>query len=552
MFISHCCLPFLNAKGLLMCGFWKCPILTNTHYGIKYKVGELALFIKSFDLISTCRFPTNSFSFSFHVSHDLGSSKLRSSMASENPSHKESLYPQVIDSDPQPFPPNDDQPPSSSLYPTIDVSDLVIDLFPNPSSPSAPPLATEDVLIKVPGAILHLIDKEYSVELACGDFTIICLRQDQNALAIYARVDNEIQWPLAKDEAAVKVDNSHYFFSLRVPREEDRDSSSSSDEERKQKANEKTKYLTRLWSRKKKKNKDTSGSSMLSYGLTIASKGQEDLLKELDKVLEECSSFSVQEVSKEAKKKGEALDGSVAMEISPVDLTTELDTKELMEERCAAYWTTLAPNVEEYNGVAARLIAAGSGQLIKGILWCGDVTVDRLRWGNEVMKERMTSNTQAEISPETLKRIQRAKKVTKMTESVANGVLTGVVKVSGFFTSSVANSKAGKKFFSLLPGEVMLASLDGFSKVCDAVEVAGKSVMSTSSTVTTELVTHRYGEEAAKAASEGMDAAGHAVGTAWAAFKIRQALNPKSVFKPTSLAKSAAKAAAEIKAKKSN
>jgi spartin len=38
------------------------------------------------------------------------------------------------------------------------------------------------------------------------------------------------------------------------------------------------------------------------------------------------------------------------------------------------------------------------------------------------------------------------------------------VKVSGFFTSSVVNSKAGKKFFSLLPGEVVLASLDGFSK----------------------------------------------------------------------------------------
>ncbi|KAG4952021.1 hypothetical protein JHK85_045888 [Glycine max] len=47
-------------------------------------------------------------------------------------------------------------------------------------------------------------------------------------------------------------------------------------------------------------------------------------------------------------------------------------------------------------------------------------------------------------------------------------------------------------------------------KVCDAVEVAGKSVMSTSNTVTTELVNHRYGEEAAKATSEGLDAAGHA------------------------------------------
>lgn len=57
----------------------------------------------------------------------------------------------------------------------------------------------------------------------------------------------------------------------------------------------------------------------------------------------------------------------------------------------------------------------------------------------------------------------RVKKVTKMTEKVAVGVLSGVIKVSGFFTSSVTNSKAGKKFFGLLPGEMVLASLDGFS-----------------------------------------------------------------------------------------
>lgn len=49
-----------------------------------------------------------------------------------------------------------------------------------------------------------------------------------------------------------------------------------------------------------------------------------------------------------------------------------------------------------------------------------------------------------------------------MSEKVANGVLSGALKVSGFFTSSVVNSRAGKKFFSLLPGEIVLASLDGF------------------------------------------------------------------------------------------
>lgn len=58
----------------------------------------------------------------------------------------------------------------------------------------------------------------------------------------------------------------------------------------------------------------------------------------------------------------------------------------------------------------------------------------------------------------------RVKKLTKATEKMATGILSGVVKVSGFFTSSVVNSKVGKKFFSLLPGEIVLASLDGFSK----------------------------------------------------------------------------------------
>jgi len=114
----------------------------------------------------------------------------------------------------------------------------------------------------------------------------------------------------------------------------------------------------------------------------------------------------VQRVSEKAKKKGEALDGSVAKEVSPKDLKSG-KKKEMMEERCAAYWTTLAPNVEDYSGTSARMIAAGSGHVVKGILWCGEVTVDRLKWGNEVMKKRITPGSNAEVSPQTLKRIKR-------------------------------------------------------------------------------------------------------------------------------------------------
>lgn len=59
---------------------------------------------------------------------------------------------------------------------------------------------------------------------------------------------------------------------------------------------------------------------------------------------------------------------------------------------------------------------------------------------------------------------RRAKKMTQISEKVATGTLSGVVKVTGYFTSSLVNSKAGKKFFNLLPGEIVLASLDGFGK----------------------------------------------------------------------------------------
>ncbi|KAA8531991.1 hypothetical protein F0562_006867 [Nyssa sinensis] len=458
-------------------------------------------------------------------------------MASQNPNNRSPMYPEVIHSNQDtssPFPSNPNSPSSSSIYPKIDTNDFVENLFPdhgeishypNPHSPSALPQCVEEVLITVPGAILHLIDKQYSIELACGDFRIICLRQGQNIVAVLARVADVIQWPLAKDEAAVKLDESHYFFSFRAPKETGSDSSD--DEEGKGSAND--------------------SHNLLNYGLTIASKGQEGLLKELDGILEHYSSFSLQKVSQKGKN-SEVLDGSMAKEVSPVDLKSEKKKKQ-MEKRCAAYWTTLAPNVEDYSGTIAKLIAGGSGQLIKGILWCGDVTIDRLKWGNDVMKQRMTPGSNSEINPETLKRIKRVKRVTKMTEKVATGVLSGVVKVSGFFTSSVVNSKVGKKFFGLLPGEIVLASLDGFSKVFDAVEVAGKNVMSTSSTVTTGLVSHRYGEEAAKATNEGLDAAGHAIGTAWAVLKIRKALNPKSALKPTTLVKTAAKTAAEKAAK---
>ncbi|KAG0458727.1 hypothetical protein HPP92_021855 [Vanilla planifolia] len=469
-------------------------------------------------------------------------------MASQNQGKPRPLYPEVIDSNPElhsPFSSGSTNLPQCSLYPTLEDSSSIIasdrkpsflypsvdmsdldKLFPesDATAPILPP-PMEETILRVHGAILHLIDRDRSVELASGDFVIARLCQGESIVAVLARVgagvgddDSSVQWPLARDEAAVKLDDSHYFFSFHIPK-------TASDEE-------------------------DESEGALNYGLTFATKGQEELLRKLDGLLEAYSCFSVQKVT--GKGASEVLDGSVAKGITSVEAVTAGPKKEMLEMRSAAYWTTLAPNVEEYSGSLAKAIAKGSEQLIKGILWCGDVTVDQLKWGEELMKRKTSPCSQpAEVSKDALKRVKRVKKLTKMSEKVVAGVLEGVVKVSGFVTGSVVNSKAGKKFFGLLPGEVALATLDGFGKICDAVEVVGKNVLQTSSVVTTGVVSHRYGEQAAEITHEGLSAAGHAFGTAWAVIKIREALNPKNAIKPKTLAKSAVQsaAAAEMKAK---
>lgn len=193
------------------------------------------------------------------------------------------------------------------------------------------------------------------------------MKQGGNVVAALARVGDEIQWPLAKDEAAVKLDDCHYFFSLRVPAETG----------------------------------EINSDGILNYGLTIAGKGQEGLLKKLDSVLEKFSAFRVEKAAAGAE---QGWWGKVAKGVSPQEMTGKKDE---VEKSAAAYWTTLAPNVEDYSGSVARMIAAGSGQVVRGILWCGDVTVDRLKWGNEFLKKRMGKCSSSEISPETLKRMKR-------------------------------------------------------------------------------------------------------------------------------------------------
>jgi spartin len=122
---------------------------------------------------------------------------------------------------------------------------------------------------------------------------------------------------------------------------------------------------------------DDSAPGPLHYGLTLPRPDPR-----LDGVLAACTSFSAHSVAG-----SEGLAGEV---------------------EAAAYWTAVAPNVEEYGGAVVRAISSGAEDLAKGIIWCGVMTVERLHWGNEVLRKRIQpGDTDAEVTPEMLKRIKR-------------------------------------------------------------------------------------------------------------------------------------------------
>ncbi|KAJ7560990.1 hypothetical protein O6H91_03G010200 [Diphasiastrum complanatum] len=426
-----------------------------------------------------------------------------------------------------------------------------------------------EVLVRIPGSIVHLIDEEGSEVLASGEFLLAKIVQNGNAIAVFARVGENFQWPVAKDETTVKLDASHYFFSLQIPAQEKKEGKTVPEYEK----------LSRGFHRHPSASKE-SGKSILfpfqssprptaetiSYGVTFTVEDNEESLKSLDRLLDQYSFFSkprvVQEVPIESDEKDTAQEaGSTEKEkedktLSEVSILagspeklatpvlTEEDEKQQSEEISTEYWTTIAPNVQQYNSRLARAIATGSGHIIRGIFWCSDATIFSLERGGAFMKCRLRQNSRlTQISPRTMNNIKRAKKISGMSEKVAKAVLSGVVMSTEFFTSFMVKSKTSRRFVKLLPGEVALVSLDAYAKIFEAVEVAGNHVWKKSSLVTSGIVSHRYGPQAAEFTQEGLAAAGHVFGTVWTVSQIRNAFNPGSAAKGPVLVKSVAKAA---------
>ncbi|KAK9131087.1 hypothetical protein Sjap_011574 [Stephania japonica] len=330
----------------------------------------------------------------------------------------------------------------------------------------------EEVLLRIPGCAVHLLDEEETIELAKGDFTLVRLSDDNVFLANIVKVSEDIQWPLTKDEPVLKLDAVHYLFSL--PMKE---------------------------------------GGLMSYGVSFSGPFRRDDMSLVDSFLKEHSCFSDVGSSSASSKE-----------------------KPLVE------WKSYAPRIEEYNGLLAKAIAAGTGQIVKGIFKCTDAYTKQVQKGGEMImtganeQKKYTSttgnnrneNVAGTKKSDINKALKRVRKLSKMTEKMSKSVLSGIEVATGSIVTPVFQSKAGKAILSTVPGEALLASLEAINKVLDAAEVAEKRAFSATSNAASRAVSKRFGENAGEATEDILATAGHCAGTAWNIFKIRKALTPKS------------------------
>lgn len=329
------------------------------------------------------------------------------------------------------------------------------------------------VLFQVPGCTVHLMDEGETLELAKGEFTLVRILDEDVPLATIVKVGQDLQWPLTKDEPVVKLDSFHYLFSLPM-----------------KDGNPLSYGVTFSWGQ------GQYGSSSSSLGST------------LDSFLKEHSCFS----------------GAASTGNKHVD------------------WKEYAPRIEDYNNVLAKAIAGGTGQIVKGIFKCSNAYTSQVQKGGEIIltpagageKKGITASNGYESSGATRsstgvnKSLKRVRKLSKMTEKMSKAMLDMVGVASGTVMAPLVNSKPGKAFLSMVPGEVLLASLDAVNKVIDAAEIAEKQAFSATSTAATRMMTDRFGKRAGEATEDVLATAGHCANSAWNIFRIRKAITPSS------------------------
>uniref|UniRef100_A0A0D9YEC5 Senescence domain-containing protein n=1 Tax=Oryza glumipatula TaxID=40148 RepID=A0A0D9YEC5_9ORYZ len=364
------------------------------------------------------------------------------------------------------------------------------------STSRAPRGIREETLLRVPGASVHLLDgAEGPVELARGDLAVVRIAKDGVAVATVARVGRGLGWPITRDEPVVRLDRLHYLFTLP-------DSTGGG---------------------------GGGGALFLNYGVSFAAP-DDALLASLDAFLKANACFSTPSSPAPSR-------SSATTTTRPAPTTTAT---------ADGYWNDFAPRMDSYNNVLAKAIAAGTGQLVRGIFMCSEAYATQVQRGADLIRPQAAGSVTKRsggaggggASRTTGQPDAKRGGLSEMTEKMSQSLLDTVIAVTGSMAAPLLRSKQGKAFLATVPGEVILASLDAINKVMDAVEAAERRSLAATSNVVSGAVSRRYGESAGEATEDAFATAGHAVGTAWNLFKIRKAVTPSSSL-PGNMVKSA-------------
>jgi hypothetical protein len=199
------------------------------------------------------------------------------------------------------------------------------------STSRAPRGIREETLLRVPGASVHLLDgAEGPVELARGDLAVVRIAKDGVAVATVARVGRGLGWPITRDEPVVRLDRLHYLFTLP-------DSTGGG-------------------------GGGGGGALFLNYGVSFAAP-DDALLASLDAFLKANACFSTPSSRAPSR-------SSATTTTRPAPTTTAT---------ADGYWNDFAPRMDSYNNVLAKAIAAGTGQLVRGIFMCSEAYATQVR-----------------------------------------------------------------------------------------------------------------------------------------------------------------------------
>ncbi|KAG6658397.1 senescence/dehydration-associated protein At4g35985, chloroplastic-like [Carya illinoinensis] len=337
----------------------------------------------------------------------------------------------------------------------------------------------QEVLLRIPGCKVHLMDEGEATELANGEFTLVRISDENVSLATMVKVGEDVQWPLTQDEPVVKVDALQYLFSLPI---EDGD--------------------------------------LLGYGVTF-SEHSGGSLGLLDSFLKDLSCFSCPTSTTRNK---------------------NVDWKEFAP-RMEDYNNVLAKAIAGGTGQIVRGIFTCSNAYVNQVQKGGETIITSAAEDKNDFRARESNSNRGTVKAKKSggsKGLKRVRKLSKMTENMSKSMLDGIGIVTGSVMKPVVKSQAGKAILAMVPGQVALASLDAVNKVLDAAEVAEKQALSATSRAATRMVTKRFGEDAGEATDHVFATVGHCANTAWNIFKIRKTINPASSV-TTGVLKNAAK-----------